>query len=649
MKPNEILKIMKSDLKSAEQSRKDQDLLIETRKKEYNGEPYGNEGKSTNRSKIVSRDIKKQDEWQHATLKDPFVSSSDIIKCSPVTWEDREVAEQSELILNTQFCRQFNRFSFMTKAIKVLSIEGTCVVQTGWEYEEEEIEVEIPIFYINPITGEQVVTGTRTETQIKVLVNKPTAKVCRNEDVFIDPTCQDDLDNAQFVIYRYETDLSTLRQDGRYKNLDKVANMKEDSKEDATSDWDYDPEDETEFKFTDNPRKKIIVYEYWGYLDRDDDGIAEPVVCAWVGNVIIRLEDNPFPDKKVPFIVIPFSAVPFSVYGESNADLISDNQKINTAMLRGIVNSMASANGGQKGVPKGLLDNLNSKRFFSGENYEYNPGQGQVVESTYTPIPNSAFDTIALMKNDIESMTGVKSFSGGISGNSLGSTATGARGALDATATRRLNIVRNIAENLIKPLMRKWMVYNSEFLEDSQVVRITNDKFVEIRRDDLAGNIDIDIQVSTAEDNSAKAQELSFLLQTLGQDDIEYRKIIQIEIAKLQRMPDLAKKIEEYQPQPDPIAQRKAELEIALLEAQIANEQAKGMENAVDVELKKAKTANELANARLVNEDTDLKALQFLEKSSGAEHLKEIEKQKQKTEGDLMKERAKQINKQVGN
>jgi hypothetical protein len=647
MKPNEILKIMKSDLKSAEQSRKDQDLLIETRKKEYNGEPYGNEGKAANRSKIVSRDIKKQDEWQHATLKDPFVSSSDIIKCSPVTWEDRKAAEQSEIILNTQFCRQFNRFSFMTKAIKVLSIEGTCVVQTGWDYEDEEVEVEVPIFYINPITGEQVVTGTRTETQTKILVNKPTAKVCRNEDVFIDPTCQDDLDNAQFVIYRYETDLSTLRQDGRYKNLDKVANMKEDSKEDATSDWDYDPEDETEFRFTDNPRKKIIVYEYWGYLDRDDDGIAEPVVCAWVGNVIIRLEDNPFPDKKVPFIVVPFSAVPFSMYGESNADLISDNQKINTAMLRGIVNSMASANGGQKGIPKGYLDDLNTKRFLSGENYQYNPGQGQIVESTYTPIPSSAFDTIALMKNDIESMTGVKSFSGGISGNSLGVTATGARGALDATATRRLNIVRNIAENLIKPLMRKWIVYNSEFLEDSQVVRYTNE-FVKIRRDDLAGNIDIDIQVSTAEDNSAKAQELSFLLQTLGQDDIEYRKLIQIEIAKLQRMPDLVKKIEEYQPQPDPIAQRKAELEIALLEAQIANEQAKGMENAVDVELKKAKTANELANVRLVNEDTDLKALQFLEKSSGADHLKEIEKQRQKAEGDIMKEKVKQLNKQEG-
>ena len=73
---------------------------------------------------------------------------------------------------------------------------------------------------------------------------------------------------------------------------------------------------------------------------------------------------------------------------------------------------------------------------------------------------------LGLMNNEIESLTGIKSFSGGITGASLGSTATAARGAMDATSTRRLNIVRNIAENLIKPLMRKWIAYNAEFLSD---------------------------------------------------------------------------------------------------------------------------------------------------------------------------------------
>lgn len=48
------------------------------------------------------------------------------------------------------------------------------------------------------------------------------------------------------------------------------------------------------------------------------------------------------------------------------------------------------------------------------------------------------------------------------------------------------------------------------FLEAEEIVRITNEEFIPIKRDDLTGNIDIDISISTAEDNNAKSQELSF-------------------------------------------------------------------------------------------------------------------------------------------
>ena len=185
---NKILAACKADLKASEIKKKTLDGKIATYKREYNGEPYGNEVKG--RSQIVSRDIKKQSEWQHASIKDPFVSTSDIIKCSPVTFEDRDAATQNELVLNTQFCRQFDRYNFLTKALKVLDREGTLVVMCGWEYDDEEKEVEVPIMGINPMTNEQVQMGTRMEKQTIVKKNQPTAKVCRNEDVFMDPTCK---------------------------------------------------------------------------------------------------------------------------------------------------------------------------------------------------------------------------------------------------------------------------------------------------------------------------------------------------------------------------------------------------------------------------------------------------------------------------
>lgn len=641
VKKAELLNALKADLKAADMLKKSQDSIISKWKSEYNGEPYGNERKG--KSAIVSRDIKKQSEWQHATIVDPFVSTSDIIKCAPVTAEDEASARQNELLLNTQFTRKFDRFNFISKAVKVLDREGTLVVQTGWDYEGEDFVTTADTVVINEFGEEEVVEEEVTETIVKR--NQPTAKVCRNEDVYIDPTCQDNLDNANFVIHRYETDMSTLKKDGRYKNLDKLSKQ-------SREDYDYDSPDETEFRFSDEPRKKLVVYEYWGNYDVNGTGIAEPIICAWVNDVIIRLQSNPYPDGKPPFIVVPFNSVPFKIHGEANAELIGDNQKVKTAVIRGIIDNMSQSNNGQVAVRKGALDPVNRKKFLSGSHFEFNGSPADFWQGSYNSIPASAFEVIGLMNNEIESITGTKSFSGGINGGSLGNTATGARGALDATATRRMNIVRNVAENLIKPLMRKWMAYNAEFLEEEEVVRVTNEEFVPVRRDDLSGRVDIDISISTAEDNAVKSQELSFLLQTLGpNEDPEVRRGIMADIMELMRMPDQAKRIREYQTQPDPMQEKMKQLEIQryelenqLLQAKIADRHSDVEENKADVELKRSKAAVEAAKARKLTSEADFTDLRFMKEDEGYSHLERVElediKHAQRLETEAAKHRA---------
>ena len=134
----ELLDAFKNDMRAADTLRQEMVARVDTWKKQYNGEPYGNEQKG--KSEFVSRDIKRQDEWQHASIKDPFVSHTDIIKCLPVTYEDRLAANQNELVLNYQFTRLFNRYKFMTDAIKLYYSEGTVIVKTSWEYEDEVVE-----------------------------------------------------------------------------------------------------------------------------------------------------------------------------------------------------------------------------------------------------------------------------------------------------------------------------------------------------------------------------------------------------------------------------------------------------------------------------------------------------------------------------
>lgn len=617
-----ILKAFKADLKNADQLQKEWLAKRDMWLNESYGNPYGNE--VDNKSKIVSKDIKKQIEWLIPSAADPFLSTSDVIKCTPITAEDTLSARQNELLLNTQFCRKFSRFNFINKAIRVLATEGTLVIQTGWDYEDKEVEEEVEIAVVDKYGN----TIIRKEIQkvTKVIKNQPTAIVCRNEDIFIDPTCMDDMDKCQFIIHRYESDLSTLKADGRYKNLDKI---------DTNSggyDPDFDAQDKTEFKFEDKARKKVLVYEYWGNYDVNNDGITEQIVCAWVGDTIIRLEDNPYPDKKPPFIVVPFSSIPFQMYGEALAENIGDNQKVKTAITRGIIDNMAKSNNGQIGIRLGALDLANRKKFLQGKNFEFKGTPADFWQGSFNQIPGSVFDMLQLMNNEIESQTGVNAFSKGLTGNSLGSSATAARGVLDATALRRLHLVRNIAENLVKPLMRKWMAYNSEFLEEEEVVRVTNEEYVPVRRDDLEGKVDIDITISTYEEANARSQELGFMLQTLGNSiPFELTQLILSEIVKLGRMPELEKSLREYKPQPDPVQEQIKQLEVQKLQlennklmAEIQDLSARAGENEVDMKLKEYKAQVEAAKARALHSKADLDDLAMLMKDEGYdEYLEE--------------------------
>jgi hypothetical protein len=312
-----------------------------------------------------------------------------------------------------------------------------------------------------------------------------------------------------------------------------------------------------------------------------------------------------------------------------------------------MIDIMGKSANGQTGMRKDMLDATNRRKFENGQDYEFNqnvdPRQG-VHMHTYPEIPQSAQFMLQLQNMEAESLTGVKSFSQGVSGQSLGDVAAGVRGALDAASKRELGILRRLSNGIIE-IGRKIISMNSEFLSEEEVVRITNDQFVKIRRDDLAGEFDLRLSISTAEEDNNKAQELSFMLQTMGNNmDPEMSRMILSDIARLRKMPDLAKKIESYQPQPDPLMQKKLELEVQLLEAQVMNEQAQAM-------LNQAKSGTEQVKQGQIQSDTDLKNLDFVEQESGVKQERDLQKIGEQARSnielkkvDLLKEYIKQKN-----
>lgn len=617
--------------------------------------------KIKNRSSIQPKIIRRQAEWRYSALTEPFLGDEDLLNVLPLTFEDTEAARQNALVLNWQFRTKINRVKFIDDYIRAVVDEGTAIVRTGWDREIREEQIEAPVFEFYPVqseeqlqqlqqamelkqsnprmyneqvdlaiqasvdylmeTGQPVLAqqvGTQITTVETPITNKPTVVVMDPNNVIIDPSCDGDVNLAKFVICSFETCKADLQKTNLYKNLDKVQ-------------WDnFNPATDTAhvtktdaaFQFTDVSRKRVVAYEYWGYYDIEGDGVLQPIVATWIGSTLIRMDINPFPDGKPPFVLVPYLPVKRELYGETDAELLEDNQKVYGATIRGIIDTFGRSANSQLGFAKGMLDPLNKRKFDNGQDYEFNPTvhpANGLIEHKFPEIPNSVLTMLTLQNQEAEALTGVKSFSGGISGEAYGRVATGIRGALDASSKREMAILRRLAQGIIQ-ISTKILQMNQIFLSEEEVVRVTNSQFVTIKREDLAGSFDLKVDISTAEVDDAKSQDLAFMIQTIGpQTDQKISLMLMAEIAELKRMPELAEKLRTFDPSPSPEQQKMMELDMQLKEAELQKIQS-------EIALNQARAAKEQS----VADKTDL---DYVEQETGTAHERELEKQKAQSQG----------------
>ncbi len=646
---------IKGDLDYARQENTDQKGNVDgwLNLRNATGVESGKKTKVAGRSAVQPKLIRKHNEWRYPALSEPFLNSDRMFNIEPRTFEDKAGAVQNQTILNWQFDTKLNKVEFIDRYVRKTVDEGTCVVRVGWERKTEKVKVEKPVYEYtlmefgdeegmallaqatemaqgDPVAWEadasipdelraaveyglenqEMVTaeevGMETITEDKITFNQPSLKVVDVANFFIDPSCDGEWEDAQYMIYTYESTKSDLTKRKIYKNLDKVSWGANTIKAQVG-----EPDHETSTPLDDGrinqDKAKVLVYEYWGLWDIHKDGVMVPIVVTFIGDTVIQMTENPFPDREPPFVIVPYMPIAGSVWGEADASLLQDNQRVLGAVTRGTIDLLGRSANAQSGYAKGFLDPVNRKRFVQGEDFEYNPNSDPRVaiqQLQYPDIPQSALTMMQLQNAEAEGLSGVKSFSGGISGEAYGKVASNARSALDAAGQREMSILRRLAEGM-KLIGKKIMSMNAFFLEEVEVVRVTNSSFIKIRREDLAGDFDLLIDISTAQVDEQKSQDLGMMLQTIGPDmDPGLRAIILGEIADLKRMPHLAEQIRSYTPPPDPMAEQMHQMEMDL--------------KAADIELVKAKAAEAYASAENKALDTELE-------STGAKHQRAVE------------------------
>jgi len=647
---------LKGDLDYARQENTDQKSNVDgwLNLRNTTGAESGKKTKTVGRSSVQPKLIRKHNEWRYPALSEPFLNTERMFNINPRTFEDKAAADQNQLILNWQFDTKLNKVDFIDRYVRKTVDEGTCVVRVGWERKTEKVKVLKPVYeYTQLEMGDEegmqmlaqatematsdpeaweadpsipdelraavefglenqemvvaVEIGEEWVQENKITYNQPSLKIIDVANFFIDPSCDGEWEDAQFMISTFESTKSELKKRGIYKNLDDVNWGANQIKAQVG-----DPDHETTTPIADGrlnqDKSKVLVYEYWGEWDVHDDGVMIPIVATFIGDTMIQLAENPFPDRKPPFVIVPYMPILGSIWGEADASLLQDNQRILGAVTRGTIDLLGRSANAQSGYSKGFLDSVNRKRFTNGEDFEFNPNEDPRVaiqQMQYPEIPNSALTMMQLQNAEAEGLSGVKSFSGGITGEAYGPVARGISGALDAAGQREMSILRRLAEGM-RLIGRKIISMNAFFLEEKEVIRVTNREFVEIKRKDLSGAFDLIVDISTAQVDEQKSQDLGMMLQTIGPDmDPGLSKIILGQIADLKRMPELAEQIRSYEPQPDPLQQRLAELQIEELEAKI--------------ELDKARATEAMAQAENKALDTELE-------STGSKHQRDVEK-----------------------
>ena len=616
----------------------------------------GNEAqkKRPGKSSVTPKLIRKLSEERLPGLTEPFLNSHKMFTIKPRTAEDADAAKQNELLINYQFDTKIDKVSFIDRYVRTNDAEGMCILRVGWERNTKKIKVVKPTYNYYEIQDQQQLdllnqaieiyngdpkgtflelpdeiqaavlyslenelyvyamhNGEEEVFEDKIVKNCPDISIVDINNFYIDPSCDGVWQDAQYMIHTFEANRDYFTTKDNYYNLDKVDWSA--TTNNPTTDVNHVSQSPVSDLRTNSDKTKVLVYEYWGMYDIYDNGQLHPITVSWIGNTIVQMMENPFPDGKPPFVISHYNPILKSSFGESDANIIADDQRIVGAVRRGVIDVMGRSANGQIGFAKGALDKLNRKRFTRGEDFEFNPGQDP--ESTirllqYPELSQSATLVAAQHEAEARALVGSPNPQEPIAGNNYGRIST--PNPNSRVNAREMSILRRLAQG-IKVLGDKIIAMNAVYLDEAEVVRVTNSEYVTINKEDLAGNFDLMIDISTAAVDEEKAADLGFIMQTVGPDmEPGLRGHILAEIVELKRMPALAERIRNYQPQPDPLDAELKQLEIEKLK--------------VEIEVEKQKAAALAAKTDNIAMDTQLDA-------QGIKHQREMEKQGEQAKG----------------
>ena len=231
-------------------------------------------------------------------------------------------------------------------------------------------------------------------------------------------------------------------------------------------------------------KNRYEVLEYWGTIDRetaDECGVyystdSEVIhVNVWIcGSKVLRMVENPFTPKRIPYLVCPYELNPYQFFGVGIPENMEDSQMVMNGHARMAIDNLALAGNLVFDVDETMLVPGQDMKVFPGKIFRRQSGQtGQAVHGV--KFPNTAQENLQMFdkfRQLADESTGIPSYSHGTTGvQSTTRTASGMSMLMGAAALSIKTVIKNIDDYLLKPLGESLYHWNMQFNEEAPNIK----------------------------------------------------------------------------------------------------------------------------------------------------------------------------------
>ena len=488
----------------------------------FHAEPLGNEEEG--RSQVVLPEVRNTVIGLMPDLIAAFLGPENIVEYAPRSQEDAEMAEQATDFANRNVLeRDNNGFKVLHDAFQDALVRKTGILK--WYWDETEKSETIPMTGLSPLELEAVAELGEVEVTEEYVRQDETGEPFIFSDIELTRTEKDGkvrvecLPPEEFLISRDAKDLQTARYIGHrtYKSIDELVEMGYSRSvveryAGPTTELEGNREAQARSIYQNSPTSEMrpdsvkCVESYFKVK-------GERRRILTIGDSCHELENDPAPN--IDFALLCPCPEAHSAIGFSTADQVGDIQRINSALIRNILDSAA-----QSIHPRTVLtdlvniDDAMSTEIGAPIRVRGSDAVNSIRELAKPFIGQELLPMLDVMAREKEDRTGVSRASAGLDPDALQSST---RKAVEATISgreRQSKMLAMIFANQLLPLYKGILRLLVENQDKPRTVRLRN-RWVTVSPDSWNADMDVEINQGVS---GGTLQDRIAILQAVAAD-----------------------------------------------------------------------------------------------------------------------------------